>query len=86
MRLTINLEEENYLIAKSLAKEADCSISKVVNGLVRKALHPQTPETDQDQGDSQDGLPIVKGDRVFSSEDVYQIENEALKLNEGTSS
>lgn len=83
MRLTINLDQENYLIAKSLAKEAECSISKMVNQLVKKALQPELSSSDGSQIADEDGLPVVKGRKVVTSDDVYRIENELLILNDG---
>ena len=41
MRLTINLENENYTLAKSLAKSEDCTISTAVNKLIRRAIEPK---------------------------------------------
>lgn len=83
MRLTINLDPENYVIAKSIAKESDCSISKVVNQLVRKALEPSSTQPDHECCLNEDGLPVVKGREVFCSDDVYRIDSESLILNDG---
>ncbi len=83
MRLTINLDHDHYVIAKALAKEADCSISSAVNGLIRKGLEPVASSGKKRSTSPKDGLPKVKGKRAFTSEDVYRIENESVTLNEG---
>jgi hypothetical protein len=38
MRLTVNLDEDLYAIARSLAQAEDCTISAAVNRLVRRSL------------------------------------------------
>lgn len=38
MRLTVNLEPDLYAVAKSLAKEEDCTISAAVNRLLRRSF------------------------------------------------
>jgi len=83
MRLTINLDQENYLVAKSMAKEAECSIGKVVNELLRKALEPSLIPIGRGMHLDEDGLPIVKGRKAITSDDVYRIESESLILNDG---
>ena len=83
MRLTINLDPENYVIAKSMAKESECSISKVVNQLVRKAIEPSSTQPDNGSNLDEDGLPVVKGREAFCSDDVYRIDSESLILNDG---
>jgi len=38
MRLTVNLEPSLYAVAKSIARDEDCTISAAVNGLLRRAV------------------------------------------------
>lgn len=38
MRLTVNLEPDLYVLAKSLAKADDCTVSAAVNRLLRRSL------------------------------------------------
>ena len=82
MRLTINLDHDHYVIAKALAKEAECSLSKAVNELIRKALEPEASPSGKRSAYAKDGLPKVKGKRAFTSEDVYRIENDSVTLDE----
>jgi hypothetical protein len=78
MRLTINLERDLYAIARSLAQADGSSISQAVNKLLRRALEPTAPpprpraRTRSDV----DLLPVVKGERPFTSEDVYRIDEQ----------
>ncbi len=74
MRLTVNLADDTYAIAKSLAHEEGTTVSKAVNQLLRRALEPANG---QDGGNEwNDGLPVVKCRRTFTSEDVYRIDAE----------
>ena len=75
MRMTVNLDEDLYLIAKSLSKEQDITISKAVNLLLRRSLGPvPTPvETSLE-------LPIVKGRKPIISENIYQAEEELFEF------
>ena len=75
MRMTVNLDEDLYLIAKGLSKEQDITISKAVNHLLRRSLEP-VPSTAVDSLE----LPIVKGRKPITSEDVYQAEEEHLEI------
>src|ERR1019366_8659460 len=38
MRLTVNLEADLYALARSLAREEDCTVSAAVNRLLRRSL------------------------------------------------
>jgi len=70
MRLTVNLEEDLYIIARALARAENCSISEAVNRLVRRGLMPRS------HAEKKSGFPVVRGTRPFTSEDVYRIEGE----------
>jgi hypothetical protein len=78
MRLTVNLEHDLYVVARSLASADDCSISAAVNKLVRRALEPSAAAgvTGRSRRSKSDVnlLPVVRGERPFTSEDVYRIE------------
>ena len=69
MRLTVNLEADLYLTAKSLAIAQDCSISAAINQLLRRKLEP-TPIPKR----RKNSFPVAPGRRRFTSEDVYRIE------------
>lgn len=74
MRLSINLDNDLYAVAKSLARADDISLSSAVNLLIRRSL-----EVDVRRAASADdgtGLPVVRGRRVVTSEDVYRLELE----------
>ena len=58
MRLTINLEDDLYAVAKSLASAEDKSISHAVNILIRRGLVPQGDARKQPKS----GLPVVRQD------------------------
>lgn len=72
MRLTVNLEDDLYAIARSLAKTEDCSISEAINRLLRRALEPARPPPSS----TDEAFPIVRGAAPFTSEDVYRIDGE----------
>lgn len=76
MRVTLNLEGDLYAMAKSLARELNCSVGAAVTELLRRALGPAKPAKARAANRS-NGLPVVRGRRAFSSEDVYRIESEA---------
>lgn len=81
MRLTINLDKDLYAVAKSLAREEDSSLSTAVNVLLRRAL--ERPATIPAAGGrkrrspvGRAGLPQVRCERAFSSDDVYRLDSE----------
>jgi hypothetical protein len=69
VRLSLNLDEDLYLAAKSLAMAEGCSISAAVNTLLRRQNEPkQRPKSRSKR------FPVVRGKRRFTSEEVYRIE------------
>ncbi len=78
MRLTVNLEDDLYAIAHSLAKAEDTSVSAAVNKLLRRAFEPRAAAPATRKGKrkmrNSDYLSPSKGARPFTSEDVYRIE------------
>lgn len=70
MRLTVNLKEDIYRVAKSMAIAEDCSISVALNKLLERAIAGREPNKEGIPG----GLPIVSGRRPFTSLDVYKID------------
>ena len=70
VRLTINLDEDLYRMAKSMAIAEDCSISAAVN----KLLHRGVSDSIKKQKRKRNQFPISRGHRPFTSEDVYAIE------------
>jgi hypothetical protein len=71
MRLTINLEDDLYALARTIAKTEDCSISAAVNGLLRRSLERGRPA--RRPGSL---LPEVPCRRSFTSDDVYRADLE----------
>jgi len=57
VRLSVTLDEENYRLAKSLAREEDISISKAINRLLKR---PHSSSKAQKKSRAT-GLPIVSG-------------------------
>jgi hypothetical protein len=72
MRLSINLEDDLYAAARSLAVEENCSISAAVNKLLRRSFEATPPPS----GRGKRKFPTIKGSKPFRSEDVYKIEME----------
>lgn len=72
MRLTINIDDDLYSVAKSLATAKDHSISQAVNELIRRGLAPQNSAPRR----KRNGLPVVRCEKTFTSEDVYEQERE----------
>lgn len=72
MRLTINLDEDLYAIAKALAKTDDVSVSTAVNDLIRRSLkEPSAP------GRRAGEFPTVKCRIPVTADDVARAEQEA---------
>jgi hypothetical protein len=77
MRLTVNLDPDLYGLAKSLAREADCSISVAVNRLLRRALPSGTeggPRPERPR--KRNGFAISRGRRLITAETVRRVEAE----------
>ena len=72
MRLTINLADDLYGVAKALSKAEDVTISEAVNRLVRRALAPRATAIRKSRG----GFPVVPGARPFGADDVARIDSE----------
>ncbi len=72
MRLTINLEDGLYAVAKSLARTEDCSISAAVNKLLRRGLEAG----DRGGRRKRRGLPVVACPQKFTSDEVYALDSD----------
>jgi hypothetical protein len=68
MRLSVNLEEDNYRLAKSLAREEDISISKAINRLLKRQL-PSSRASDSKKT-TRSGFTRVSGKQTVTSSDV----------------
>ena len=69
VRLTVNLEEELYELAKSMAIADNCSLNAAINKLLRRATQPGVSSSKR-----KSGFPVVRGKRKFTSEEVYKID------------
>jgi hypothetical protein len=68
MRLSVNLEEDNYRLAKSLAREEDISISKAINQLLKRQL--PSPQASAPKKTTRSGFTRVSGKQTVTSSDV----------------
>jgi plasmid stability protein len=77
MRLTINLDDDLYAIARAHAQTMDVSISVAVNSLLRRAINPTIePIPTPFAADGGSGWPVVAGKRVVTPEDVKALDDE----------
>ena len=76
MRLTVNLEPELYIVAKSLAKAEDCTISAAVNRLLRRSLPGKTRENARHsiRPAKRNRFVISRGRQPVTPDTVRQIE------------
>jgi hypothetical protein len=75
MRLTLNLEPDLYVLAKSLSKAEDCTISAAVNRLLRRSL-PGNSTVSDEKPVMRNGFLVSRGAIPVTSELVKQIEAE----------
>ena len=74
MRLSVNLEEENYRLAKSLAREEEISISKAINKLLKRQLPASQPTSPKKT--TRSGFTRVSGKQTVTSSDVTEFLSE----------
>ena len=78
MRLTVNLETDLYVLAKSLAKAEDCTISAAVNRLLRGSLpgggKPGARVSRRPA--KRNGFAISRGKQTITPDTVRQLEAE----------
>lgn len=78
MRLTVNLEPSLYAVAKSIARDEDCTISAAVNELLRRAVSrpgKQGPERGARQRlRTRNGLVVARGRLPVTGDLVRAIE------------
>ncbi len=75
MRTTVDLEDEAYLLAKSMAQDSNTSLGKVISKLIINRVK------DPDVGfvirtSPKTGLPTFRSVRRTSTEDVKALEDE----------
>lgn len=76
MRITVNLDDDLYAIAKGEAHLRDVSISAAVNLLLRRALEPGIEPIPAAMVTDASGWPVVRGKKVVTSEDVKALDDE----------
>jgi hypothetical protein len=74
MRLTINLDDDLYRMAKAFAVTEDVSISKAINTIMRRIVAP-TPVT-KSVCSEDSAFPVSRGRRLITSEDVHRVEED----------
>ena len=72
MRLTVNLDDDLYALAKSTASSEGTSISDVVNRLLRRS-QIASPNTE-----SRNGFPIIHCRTPLTPEQVDEVESRFL--------
>ena len=74
MRLTVNLEPDLYALAKSLAKDEDCTISGAVNRLLRRALHGAPQKDGRGRSVRRNQFVVSRGRRPVTADTLRRIE------------
>jgi hypothetical protein len=75
MRLTINLDDDTYAVAKALAAENRTSVSASVNQLIRRAIE-KSAEPAPRKRYARLQLPVVEGISLVTSAQVKEAELE----------
>jgi plasmid stability protein len=75
MRLTINLDDDTYAVAKALAAENRTSVSASVNQLIRRALEKSSEPAPRKRY-ARLRLPVVEGISLVTSAQVKEAELE----------
>ncbi len=75
----MNLENDLYALAKSLAKAEDCSVSAAVNRLLRRSLPGGANDRTKPVRRTirKNGFVVSRGKRVITADTVRQIEAES---------
>ncbi len=74
MRITIDLPDDLYRIARSIARDTSRSLSATVADLIRRGLAGPGPQTITHS--ERIGLPVVRLGRPITSDDVRALEDE----------
>lgn len=72
MRTTINIDDEVYAVARSIAESTSQSIGKVITDLVRKGLSPTSSVSYRDNlpvFEVRESSPVITIDDVLKDED-----------------
>jgi hypothetical protein len=74
MRLTVNLDDDLYRMAKAFAQAEDISVSKAVNLILRRATLAHG-SGDPLLGEVLSDFPVSRCRQQFSNEDVHRVED-----------
>ncbi len=75
MRTTINIPDDLYYVAKSLAKDTSKSFSQTIAELLRNAIG--TPRTLKEFPISTEtGLPQIRLNKIITVEDIRSLEDD----------
>ena len=80
MRTTINLPPSLHAIVAGLAHHTGRTLSQTVVELVERGLSAPIQSAEPRAGyriDAQTGLPVTRGSRIITPEDVARLEDEA---------
>lgn len=80
MRTTVDLPEDMHQIVTSLAAQTRRSLSQTVVDLMRRGLAVPAHTTATDAAlrvDAKTGLPVLRGSRAITPEDVKAVEEAA---------
>ena len=80
MRLTVNLEDDLYRMAKAYAVSENISITQAINRWLGRVCRPTAPPGSQTPNamrrtDPTTGLPVVRGKRPVSTDEVQRLED-----------
>lgn len=79
MRTTVDLPDDVHRIVRSLAHERKASMSRVLRDLVERGLGDRLPGATAERTLSIDevtGLPVFRGGRVVTADDVRELLDE----------
>lgn len=76
MRTTVDLPDDLHAIASAIAHDRHQSLSRTIVELVRQALHTGRPENAELEIDELTGFPIIRLNRMITSQDVRRLEDE----------
>ena len=76
MRTTIDLPEDLYEVARSLARDKSQSLSATVAELMRRGLYDAKPRTTWLERSPVTGLLVLHGGPTITTEDVKALEDD----------
>ena len=74
MRTTVDLPEDLYRVARSIARDTSRSLNATIVDLMRRGL--AQPQPSAVLRSDRTGLPLVRLERVITTEDVRALEDD----------